>query len=194
MVEPPNSEAPQDATQNIPDIMEYPDLQRPVVQERYGDDFMKQIVEVDELIERIEHMLKGQIYDEASNKFVEKYERLINDKGISKIMSIIRSRIHKHLHLTNFSEEDVKRIAYEVRMTIIDLLAINQEEFGINKSDLTLVEINVDHMVYTALKRAYQQGERRAIFGATQRHIGETISPYPQQMGGSVQKKKWWPF
>ncbi len=181
--------------QVIPEIPQDYGDGRIAMQKSYGDDFMKEIVEVDDLIERIEHMLRGEFFNGITNKFEKQHEDpLVNEEGIFRIMSIIRSHIHKHLHLTNFSEEDVRRLAYEVCMALIDLLAINQEVFGIKKSDLTIIKTNIDHMVYTALRRAYQQGERRAIFGSTNRNIGETISS--NQMMNSFEqmvprKKKW---
>lgn len=169
------------------------DYGRSPIYQNYGDEFMKEILETEEFIDRFEHLLRGEWFDDDKGKWVQKYKPRANELGINILIQEVRARIHKHTFLTNLSEEDVKVLAHDAAKAITDLLLYRTEDYGINNSDLTDLKYQIMFVIYTALKRAYQQGERRAIFASTQRH--ETVTYAPEQsMAAQPRKKKWFFF
>ena len=123
-------------------------------------EFYKWGLEIEDVVDNLEHNLRGEFWDKTVKKWVKKGIILMNDKGINFISTLVRSRLGRHIAMSDLEEEDVRRIALEVCSDVADVLEDKWREFGVELSYLeTIVDI-VDHIVYITLRRAYHGGER----------------------------------
>jgi len=143
----------------------------------------------EKVIDEIEHRLKGEIYDDNTEKWIipKGVKPLINEIGIRSIMIDIRSIMNQNTILSNLRDDEVSHIIVGLGDTIITKLMMRHEEFGVDQAELTTIVYLVCNTSYCALKRGYFEGERRFLKTTTQEKIG--VMQYPQQM---QEKKSAW--
>lgn len=137
------------------------------------------------LTDEIEHKLKGEVYDAQHEKWIKKpYSRpFMNEEGIWRIMSIITSMINQNTILSNLTENEIRNLILQLGEEVIDLLAMKHKEFEVDKGDLTPIVDMVTRMAYIALKRGFNEGERK--FLKTTVRSSEIIRASPNSGGGA---------
>lgn len=143
------------------------------------DNFMQYRLDSSDIIEEILHYLRGEVWDPKHKNYVKKYERLCNDDGINAIASVLYSHLNKNIYTSDLEEEDINRIAREIRIAIAMLVSLYYHEFGIDEKYRKLIILEVDHQVYAALRRALEGGERNLIGRSVTRV--ETVQQLPER-------------
>ena len=115
-------------------------------------DFMIWQLETSDILDELTHLLRGEFRE--GDKWVRRGERLMNEEGIRMIVTIVGSHLTKDKVLTDLDEEDIKRIAKEVRDDVVDLLTLKWKEYEIDKAHLSIIVDIVDHFVYANLRRS----------------------------------------
>lgn len=116
------------------------------------------------ITENIEKYLRGEVWDDEKQKFVKKFKAVFNDKGINMYMLTINGVINQIITLSNFSDEECRRICFFVMEDIIPIIDVNYIEFGISdKMMLPSIHAMLFTMTFGALKRAMNEGDRRVI-------------------------------
>jgi len=116
---------------------------------------------------RLEYHFRGYIPDDSGN-FVKKYEPIINDKGINKVMSLLRSVTNPITFMTNLEETDVENHTMYFADALIKMLMINKREFEINNdSDRTAIVVSCVSLARMSLRRGLKEGERRFWKGSS---------------------------
>jgi hypothetical protein len=132
-----------------------------------------------EIIDEIEHYLRGEKLvsnpDTKKREWVAWGNPLMAEEGIKTIISLLRARLNKVLVLSNLPDDQVRRIALEVRWDIIDLLFMMYKEWQIRKEYLSAIVKFIDHEVYALLRRAFEDGERNKIY-TTQQYVKHEVS------------------
>lgn len=124
-------------------------------------DFLQWQLDPEEIIFALEHYLKGDYYDKKEDKFVNvPSHRMMNDMGVRAVISIVRSKLNKNIILSNLTAEDVRRLAKENRLNIINMIYLKYRDYDIEKHNFDTVVQMVDGLVYATLRRAYNEGER----------------------------------
>jgi len=126
-------------------------------------ELVRELLQNDDILLKVEHLLKGEIYNDEQGKWIKVYKPLMNDEGINNLLLDLSLRIHKNLILSNFDEQDVMRIALETRKQMVTEIYMNGDNYGLKVGDTSsksrIVKL-LDHAVYSSLRRAFMHGEK----------------------------------
>jgi len=117
-------------------------------------------LENENLIDRIRHKLRGEIYDLNSGRWVQVYEPHMNDAGLGKFMFVIESLLDKNISLSNLTIDKVYRMSYEINTAVIGIVFKRSKEYEIDQVDRDIIVDIIDLQVYSTLVRALEGGER----------------------------------
>jgi len=140
-------------------------------------------IDCDEIIESVALHLKGQIkvFDKKTQKMQiiddPHSKALINERGVSRVVTILRSHINKVFILSDLEDEDIRAITSSLSSILIDELYFNWEEFGITSYPSGSIVIDVVvNTVYATLRKAYRGGYLDAIKTIQRVHDVQTIN------------------
>lgn len=139
---------------------------------RDDSDFSMWRLDINEIAIELEHDLKGEYWDpeHVDNKipnqkggWVKRGTALLNDDGVKTVTSIIKSVVNRNLILSKFDDTDIREIRLELNIAMSTNLFFNHEPFKIKKSHLSIITNKVDKIIFAALKRAEEGGEREHL-------------------------------
>lgn len=148
-------------------------------------------LELDNILERIEHLLRGDIIKEDKNgniSFVKPEDtRLIvlNDYGVQLIMNFISFYMNRNTILSNYREERIYEILHDLGHELADMIYINYETMGLDtvekRSRSSMLIMNILHMIESSYNRSLNGEERESLRKA--RIVTQT-----QPLGGVIQQ------
>ena len=169
-------------------------------------------LELDNILERIEHLLKGDIINEDGQGNVT-YKKpknndliILNDYGVQLIMNIISFYLNRNTILSNYQPERINEILYDLGNELADLVYINYEKMGLNnvekKSRSPVLIMNILHIIESSYNRALGGNELESLRSArivTQNqplgsNQGQMMGIRPQQkkhVGGFINPMNW---
>lgn len=136
-----------------------------------------------DIFDSIEHNLKGEVFNPNKNEWEQRGIRLMNDNGIRAVISHLYAGNSKIIYMSNLTEEEINKMAYNVMGNLSTLLGINLRNFEIEQSNFFTILTLVGNTVFAGLKRALNGEERRAL--TSTRMVREIITP-----GADEEKKK----
>ena len=139
------------------------------------------IEQSDDLIEQLEHDLRGDAYNAEEDKWGRGDRPQLNDRGIRSVISIVRPIISKNTFLSNINEDDVFRVCKSTQRKAARLLFKNAEKFEIQTGHHETIQEIINNYVEFAVRRAMDQGEREFLSKSTQE--SRIIQPSQQQGG-----------
>tara|TARA_Y100000310_G_C20558624_1_gene751872 strand:+ start:189 stop:803 length:615 start_codon:yes stop_codon:yes gene_type:complete len=154
-----------------------PDMAPQVMMKPHQDpDLVRWQIDGSDLLEVLEHNLKREYFDRDNAVWrTRPNERpMMNDMGVYDILSVLQPRLHKVVSLTNLTENDVKRMALDIRRDVITKLYLNYDLYEVQKSDMTTIVQMVDQLAYAVLRKSYNDGQRRHLSETTQFNRNET--------------------
>ena len=98
-------------------------------------DLIRYILSSERELEELEHNLKGET--RIGRKWVKTGRPLLNKDGIKDLLTFVAAHLSKTLRTSNLSEEDVRRIALEIRENFIDLLFLKWKQWDVKKEKLS---------------------------------------------------------
>lgn len=133
-------------------------------------------LELDNILERIEHLLKGDIVKEdAEGNIVytqpqDKGLIILNDYGVQLIMNIISFYLNRNTILSDYMPDRIFEILFDLGNEISDVIYINYEKMGMDsiqkKSRSEILVLNILHTIESAYNRALKGGERDSLRSA----------------------------
>ena len=154
-------------------------------------------LELDNILERIEHLLKGDVVaeDNEGNMSYTKPEDesliILNDYGVQLIMNVISFYLNRNTILSNYDEVRIYEILFDLGNELTDVIDINYEKMGLSavekKSRCILLIMNILNTIESAYKRSLSGGERDSLRSA--RVVTQSLSP-AGNMISPVQRKK----
>jgi len=139
------------------------------------------------IAENLEHLLKGEIIEtdnENHRIYAKRGKELMNEEGVRWVTTLLGQYVTIDKISTNLSEDEVKMIASEMRLDMVQKFFMCWKDFDIKKSDLTTVIDIVDHFVFTNLTSSRNATLLEFIKPTYMRK--ETFQPQ--------QQKKWYSF
>ena len=127
-----------------------------------------------DIFDSIEHNLKGEVFNPATNAWEQRGLRLMNDNGIRAVITHLIAGNSKIIYMSNLSEEEVNKMAYGVMSNLGTILGINLRQFEIDQSNFFTVLTLVGNTVFAGLKRAMNGEERRGL--TSTRMVREVIT------------------
>ena len=165
-------------------------------------------LELDNILERIEHLLKGDVIETDGEGNVLGYTTpkdtsliILNDYGVQLIMNVISFYLNRNTILSNYDEVRIYEILFDLGNELTDVIDINYEKMGLSpiekKSRCILLIMNILNTIESAYKRSLSGGERDSLRSA--RIVTQSLSPvgsmvHPIQSkkhGGFLNPKNW---
>lgn len=114
----------------------------------------------------------------------ERY-RLVNDKGISDIITLLRPLTDKMIILSDLTIDEIYSVCRDTRITLIRLLAENYKRYDLvpDKANLKLILTVIDNSVFVTAKRSHRGGEKK--HRETMMRMIESITQREQKPPGS---------
>ncbi len=169
-----------------------------------GNNLIEYQLESGELLSRLEHFLRGEYIsvDEDGNESWTKQKNakliLLNEYGISCIMTIIGSYIDKNTLLSTYDELRINEILADLGDELADWIYCNYEIIGMNtdfkKTRFKLLVLNILHTIETAYRRAIGGETREALNSAKIFTQSDFINNRSASNNPAMSKKKFNPF
>jgi len=150
-------------------------------QTQKDDNLIKWQLELDSILERVEHLLRGDKPTFVKGNLIWKSpkdnkDRTLNDFGVSEIMKILSMYLNRNTILSNYDEETINFKVYDFGMEIADLFYLKYEAMGLitlekRKLYPMIIRMIVD-VVHSSYLRALHGGERESL--GTARQITQT--------------------
>ncbi len=167
------------------------------------DDIARYQLELNDLLEQTEHILKGDIvvWDNGMKIWRENpHPELnpLNEEGIRKVMLDLQNYINRHVILGDYEEEDINRIMKDYGKKVNDFIFMKYEEMGMDteekRQEYASLVMNIVNLVYASYSRAKDGGERRSLremISIQQSHqsVGNG-QVQQQQMGGGSPRSR----
>jgi hypothetical protein len=137
-----------------------------------NDDIIRWQLELNDILERAEHILRGDIPKFISGQIVwEKNPNpetnALNDVGVNEIMKILAMYVNRNTILSDYSNPEINVKVYDFGRAVNNLIFMRSDEFGMdsnekNKNYEIIVRELVD-IVHSAYKRALDGAEKRSL-------------------------------
>lgn len=137
-----------------------------------------------EILKNLEYLLRGFNFDYTTGKWLDKKTPLVNDKGINRIMIIIMGTVNNNCILSNLQDKEIKLIAESIGHEITELLRLNYLAYDVALSDLSSVVWLCSRMCFFALKRSFNEGERRFLKTSFRSHEQHIVNPQQKKGRG----------
>lgn len=136
-----------------------------------SEDFFKFRIEGRDILEDIEHQLKGEVWDAEKKRYIVKFDRWVNDEGVNKILHVIYAcGINKNIILGNLTTDEIKFKCRSLKRDIAFLLFKKYHDYGIKKEMRSLLTKSVVNQIHSGLSRSEGGRESDQISTAAQRH------------------------
>ena len=157
-----------------------------------NEDFFKYRIDGKDIIDEIDHMLKGEVWDSKKGMYEQKFDRWANDEGINKfIATLYACGINKNIFLGNLTKEEIMTRCYMLKAKLSLLLFKKYRDYEVSREMRGLLVTNIIYPIHSALSRSEGGRESGQISTAAQRH---DIYSYQEQKGKSSILKPRLPF
>lgn len=157
------------------------------------DNLIKWQLELDSILERVEHMLRGDKPKFINGNLIfipatDDKEKILNDFGVAEIMRVLSMYLNRNTILSNYDEETINFKVFDFGNEVADLFYLKYEDMGLNTLEKRkLYPIIIRELVdtiHSSYLRALHGGERQSLHESRQVSQSETI--IPQGIGFSV--------
>ena len=143
-----------------------------------SEDFQKYRLNTSEILEELNHRLKGEIWNKEQEIWEEKGTALVNETGRKAIMTNLSMVINKNVILSKFDPDTVNLFCLETNSLIREQLIKHQYDWGIQSiQDLKVLKNNIMIFTESALRRAEKGFESISIGKVMKTHESQIISP-----------------
>lgn len=189
----PSSE--EELVEGEPLPVEHPEMPPQVREEESPEiGIIRELSQTRKVLEQIRMEMKGYFWDHAEKKYVKQdgMEPLMNDKGISKYLSIIAPFVSDLTTFSNYKSDEINKYVNYICKMSIPTIYLNYKEYGIqSKSDLKYVCTQLFIYASGAFRKAVGAGDRNVIRGTiTESMMTRQGYPaqYPQRERGFLSK------
>lgn len=124
------------------------------------DDNVKFFTDVQKPLLQLEKRLKGMYIEEETGLWKSGGEPLMNLNGIRSLMTYLDSVINVTNIQANLSKQDFDKLCCESALTIIQMLKLNFNRWGMRRENLTPISEMCDIAVQLSLSRTISDKER----------------------------------
>jgi hypothetical protein len=150
--------------------------------DRTGDVAILKALSSNKQMQEIELRYRGFYVDSVTGK-LENSGPIMNDKAVQKFIGEI-SAIQKKIEFGNYKEEDIGPQAAYLFAQIYPEYTIRFEEYGLEKSNFSMINIDLVTSISSSFSKATGAGHRNAVRGAFSEGMMSQIA------GEGAQKKK----
>jgi len=137
-------------------------------------------LDADEILLQIKHSLAGDYLDEKENIWKnDTNQRVMNDIGISRIMSELRARLSKNTFLSNLPDKLIETICISLHIDLTKLICLKFRDWEMDKADIVSTVHRIMDIVQIGLMRASNKTTLNYL--RPQLHIAENMRQEPQR-------------
>lgn len=161
-------------------------------------------LELDNILERIEHLLKGEKLEtdkDGNVSYVTPDNKdliVFNEYGVQLIMNVVSFYLNRNTILSNHKEERIFEILYDLGIELSDLIYTSYEKMGLDndykRARYPMLVMNILHTVENAYNRSLSGGERESLRSARVVTQNQPLGTMSSQTGQQTNKKKWYQF
>ena len=120
-----------------------------------SDDFFKFRIDGLDVVEELQHQLRGEVYDTDKKRYVKKFDRVVNERGINKITHLIYGLgINKNTLLGCLDREQIMYKCAMLKRYLAKLILLKSEDYEIDRTMWDLLVTMVVNNVHSALSRS----------------------------------------
>lgn len=173
----------------------------------YNENLIQWQLELDSILERIEHMLRGDKPTWESGSIVWKKpektdEEILNDFGVAEVMRVLSIYLNRNTILSNYREETIDNKMYDLGNELADLFYLKYEAMGLDTLEkrklYPIIVRELVDVVHSAYLRALHGGERESLREARQvtqtAGVGDGVTinnQMPQRTRGILNPARW---
>lgn len=167
-----------------------------------GTGVIKWAATSDDLIEMIEHELKGEelvenktTYKDALGndsedvsyawKKSDKLDTALTEEGIKKIGRKLRTFLTRNVYLSNFSEEQTNKLAKDILLCINSELFYNAKQWRLKPEDYNSLITDMQALVIPSLRRPLGEGERK-FYKTTTQELIQSVQSAKQSLANAA--------
>jgi len=150
------------------------------------DNLIKWQLELDSILERVEHMLRGDKPKFINGNLIfmpatSKDEIILNDFGVGEVMRILSMYLNRNTILSNYDEETINFKVFDFGNDVADLFYLKYEVFGLDTLEkrklYPIIVRELVDVVHSAYLRALNGGERTSLHESRSVNQSEQIIP-----------------
>lgn len=143
-----------------------------------SEDFQKYRLNTSEILEELNHRLKGELWNKEKEIWEAKGIALVNEIGRKAIMTNLSIIINKNVILSKFDPDTINLFCEETNSLIREQLIKHQYDWGINSlQDLKVLKNNLMIFIESALRRAEKGFESISIGKVMKTHESQIFAP-----------------
>ena len=163
------------------------------------DNLIKWQLELDNILERTEHILKGHILKFRDGHIIWEENpngknRVLNDEGVQEIMKILSMYLNRNTILSDYDDDEIRYKVYDFGKELNDLFFMKYEDWGMTEIDMRqhypMLHRMIVDLVHSAYKRAWRAGERTSLREARSLQQTEQIVPQQINPGNGMMRKE----
>lgn len=152
-----------------------------------NEDLVKWQLELDNILERIDHLLRGHKLQFKDGNLVwsetdKDDEKIFNDYGVNEVLRILSMYLNRNTILSNYDEEMIELKIFDIGNEIADLILNKYEAMGLDsKTKMVIYPMIIRELIdiiHSAYLRALKGGERESLREA--RSVTQSIMPMNQ--------------
>lgn len=141
-------------------------------QTRVESDMARWQLELNDILERIEHILKGDQPEFKEGHIIWKdnpdsKNNTLNEKGVREILKILAIYVNRNTILSDYEDDEIRAILLDFGKRLNNLIFMKYDEYGMDneekRKEYEMMIGSVCDIIYSAYKRAKHGGERRSI-------------------------------
>jgi hypothetical protein len=151
---------------------------------QFQDNLIKWQLELDNILERCEHILRGDklAFENGSliwKANINEKDNILNEYGVQEVVRILSMYLNRNTILSDYDPEEINVKVLDFGRELNDLFFMKYEEMGLiglekRKNYPMLIREMVD-IVHSSYKRALRGGEKRSLREARQITQSETL-------------------
>lgn len=149
-------------------------------------------LQVDDIIIEVEHLLRGDVYDELKEQWINHIEfKHMNELGIKRISSVLKTYLNRNEFLTTYEEDRIFKKCILCVDNLSELFILEGDNYELKEEeyDLVLWQIIIPN-VESAIRRA--TGAMTLDAHSKMQFVQETIDRSKQQQTEEMQEKTRW--
>lgn len=136
------------------------------------DDLARWQLELNDILDRAEHMLRGDIIKMEGNNIYwirnpEPDDNPLNDKGVRLLMKILANYVNRNTILSDYTGSEIKVKVHLFSQEVNDLLFMKYDEIGMDsenkRKEYPMIVMMLKDIVHNSYSRAKMGGERESL-------------------------------
>ncbi|MCK5293672.1 MAG: hypothetical protein KAJ49_03395 [Arcobacteraceae bacterium] len=139
---------------------------------QFQDNLIKWQLELDNILERCEHILRGDklVFEQGNLTWqpnIKEEDNILNEYGVAEVMRILSMYLNRNTILSDYDDTEIREKVLDFGRELNDLFYMKYEQMGLvglekRKNYPMLIREMVD-IVHSSYKRALHGGEKRSL-------------------------------